>query len=351
MAENKENAFVIPQISVIMSVYNTPIEYLQCSVESILNQTYTDFEFLIVDDASDNADISKFIRSYQDSRIIFMKNKTNRGLTVNLNRLISISRGKYIARMDADDIAMPKRLEKQFFYMERHPNVNILGCFAKADIGVHMFGGNMSYQMRKVKMLFYNAGICHPSAMLRKCFLKEHHLSYDEVFTKAQDYDLWCRCLEWTNLVAYPEELLYYREHPGQITKLNHNRPDSQKMYSRMVRKKLLEEMNVCFSDTIEEAFFKIGEKDDGYKIEEFDIVYRTLLDKNKIIKIYSQTSLKNELCLYRMQRIFRKKDVRARDLQIYRWAFTPMFWWSIAIRCMLLTKTYNRVRALFPVV
>lgn len=345
-----ENTILSPQISVIMSVYNTPIEYLRHSIESILNQTYRDFEFLIVDDASDNINVAEIIKTYQDHRIIFIQNKENKGLTENLNHMLYLARGKYIARMDADDIALPKRLEKQFTYMEGHPNIHVLGCFAKADSGMHKFGGNMSYQMRKVKMLFYNAGICHPSAMIRKCFLQEYNLSYDTTLKKAQDYDLWIRCLEWTNLMAYPEGLLYYREHEGQISRTNQTGADSQKMYARMIRKRLLEEMNICFSNAEEEVFFKIGEKDYNYNIDEFDMIFRILLEKNKTMKIYSQVSLKNELCLYRIQRMFRIRDLRARDIWIYHWALTPMFWWSILIRCMLLTRSYNKIRMLKPV-
>ena len=334
-----------PSISVIMSVYNTPIEYLRSSVESILNQTYKDFEFLIVDDASDNVNVAEIIKSYHDDRILFIQNKKNKGLTDNLNYMLEQSRGKYIARMDADDISLPERLEKQFNYMEKHPNVHVLGCFVKADSGVHKFGGNMSRQMRKAKMLFYNAGICHPSAMMRKAFLLEHDLSYDAVCKKAQDYDLWTRCMEWTDLMAYPEELLYYREHEGQITRMDQGKADSQKMYARMIRKRFLKKMDVCLSDAEEEAFFKIGEKDYSYSIDKFDTIFKVLLDRNRETRIYSQVSLKNELCLYRIQRMMSMRDLRVKDIRMYCWVFSPMFLASIIIRCLLCTKSYNKLR------
>src|SRR5699024_5416050 len=118
------------QDSIIMSVYNANEEHLRDAIESILRQTFKKFEFLIIDDASEN-NVDKLITSFRDSRIIYLKNERNIGLTKSLNKGIKISKGKYIARIDSDDIAYPDRLQKQFDYLENHPEVGVLGSQAK----------------------------------------------------------------------------------------------------------------------------------------------------------------------------------------------------------------------------
>ena len=118
-----------PKISVVMSCYNRA-EYSKLAIESILNQTYKDFEFIIIDDCStDNtADV---IQEYadKDERIVFIKNKQNMDYNYNLRKGFEIAKGEYIARMDDDDISMPERFEKQVEYLDKHPEITVLGTF------------------------------------------------------------------------------------------------------------------------------------------------------------------------------------------------------------------------------
>ena len=116
-----------PKVSVLMSVYNGE-RYLSESVESILDQTYSDFEFIIVDDASEDG-TWQMLTTYvgRDSRIVLIRNKENIGLTRSLNKGLALARGKYIARQDADDVSVPERLAKQVAFLERHPSVVLLG--------------------------------------------------------------------------------------------------------------------------------------------------------------------------------------------------------------------------------
>jgi glycosyltransferase involved in cell wall biosynthesis len=117
------------RISVVMTAYNSE-RYIGPAIESILNQTFHDFEFIIVDDGSSD-ETDKIVRSYNDKRIVYTKNEKNLGQTKSLNIGIKLSRGKYIARMDADDISHSRRLQTQFDYLEKHNDVSILGSWAE----------------------------------------------------------------------------------------------------------------------------------------------------------------------------------------------------------------------------
>lgn len=211
-----------PQVSVIMSVHNGE-KYLHPSVKSILCQSLTDFEFIIVDDGSSDSTpqiLSEFAR--QDRRIILIKNETNRGLAVSLNRGLEQTAGKYIARQDADDISHPHRLEKQVDYMENHPEIGILGSAGTIideegqEQGV--YSQPASDLLIRWTSLLTNPFL-HPSIMLRRETLEQHCLRYDETFTSAQDYDLWSRLLPHTCAANLPEALVQYRIHPRSTTR------------------------------------------------------------------------------------------------------------------------------------
>ena len=113
-------------ISVIMSNYNTPEEYLREAIESILNQTYKNFEFIIIDDCSTDNSL-EIIKSYNDERIVLIENEENIGLTKSINKGLAVAKGEYIARMDADDVSLPQRFEKQINYMNDHTELIVCG--------------------------------------------------------------------------------------------------------------------------------------------------------------------------------------------------------------------------------
>ena len=131
------------QISVIMPVYNTPVPILKEAVDSILNQTFQDFEFIIIDDCSSDGSW-EYLSSLRDSRIKLFRNTTNLGIAKTLNIGFRHAKGKYIARMDSDDVSMPDRLRRQFNFMERHPDVMVCGAntqnFGSPPNHVHEIG-------------------------------------------------------------------------------------------------------------------------------------------------------------------------------------------------------------------
>ena len=202
-----------PKISVIMAVYNEE-KYIREAIESILNQTFRDFEFIIVDDGStDNT--PKILEEYakKDSRIRILRNEKNIGLTKSLNKAIKQAKGEYIARMDADDIAMKERLEKQLDFMEKNPDVGLVGTsFYFINEEGKILGKNIyptkDEDLRRI--LIKNNTFCHPSIMIRKEVFDKIGL-YDESFETSQDYELYFRVAKYFKLANLEEPLLYWR--------------------------------------------------------------------------------------------------------------------------------------------
>lgn len=207
-----------PKVTVLMSVFNGG-KYLRGAIDSILNQTFKDFEFIIIDDGSTD-DTSKIIESYKDKRVKFVQNKKNVGLAKSLNKGIRIAKGKYIARMDADDISLTSRLEKQVKFMDNNLDTAVCGTWLKLfgkDKGIWQVPND--FETLKSLLLFYPV-IFHPTAFIRRAFLERYHLCYDESFICAQDYDLWVRIAEKAKISNFGEVLLYHRIHADMVGSL-----------------------------------------------------------------------------------------------------------------------------------
>ena len=205
-----------PKVSVLMSVYNGE-RYLREAIDSILNQTFQDFEFIIIDDGSTDR-TKEIIRSYNDLRIRLFNNEKNIGLTKSLNRGIELCRGEYIARMDGDDVSLPMRLEKQVEFMMVNNDVGISGTWNRS-IGQNV-GVNDHYPISDSEircMLLFNNTFCHPSLIIRRQAIESNGLSYNSRLQYAQDYDLVVRGSEHFLLANIPEVLVSYRSHPDQI--------------------------------------------------------------------------------------------------------------------------------------
>ncbi len=207
-----------PIISVIMPVYNTA-KYLNEAIESILNQTFTDFEFIIIDDCSTDGSL-EIIKSYDDKRIILIENEFNKGYVFGLNYAISIARGKYIARMDSDDISVSYRFKRQFDFLEENTRVTICGSFMEIVHNYEPINYPISHDEIKVQFLD-NSCLAHPSVMFRKSFIIENNLIYDENMTPAEDYDLWTKIASINAFFSnIPERLVKYRVHENQISSI-----------------------------------------------------------------------------------------------------------------------------------
>lgn len=163
------------------------------AVDSILNQSLANFELIIIDDGSTDGS-SEILQTYQDPRIRLVRNESNKGLARSLNKGIEMAKGKYVARMDADDIALPRRLEMQTEYMEKHPEVMVLGTAYEefSSHGTHTVTPYLDHLQMHARLLF-NPPIAHPTAMIRGSLLQDESFRYDPQYLRAQDYDLWSR--------------------------------------------------------------------------------------------------------------------------------------------------------------
>lgn len=198
-----------PMISVVMPVYNGE-KYLSEAIDSILNQTYTDFEFIILNDGSTDK-TEEIILSYDDPRIVYVRNKENLRIVKTLNKGIELAKGKYIARMDADDISFPERFEKQIKFMEDHLNVGICGTWVQTFGAINeTWKVPASHDGIIMKMIFHSS-LMHPTVFIRKSILFGLDYVYDETYTKVEDYALWIYLSDKTEFANVPKILLKYR--------------------------------------------------------------------------------------------------------------------------------------------
>lgn len=226
----------MPPISVLMAVYNAEA-YLNKAIDSILNQTFKDFEFIIINDGSTDAS-AEILASYQDERIISLHNEQNIGLSASLNQGLHVARGEYLARMDADDISMPERLDKQVAYMEKHPELGVLGTGIDH---IDHTGQHISQQINPAQhneivwtFLFGNP-LVHPTVMMRRELILE--AGGYRLKGPAQDRELWLRLLGKTRFANLDACLLAYRTHSSSVT--------AHRRASRRAREKQFDETDI----------------------------------------------------------------------------------------------------------
>ena len=216
--EKNRDITVKPKVSVLMSVYNGE-RFVTEALKSIYNQTYQDFEVIIVDDGSTDR-TSEILLNLKDSRTFIYRNPENLGLTKSLNIGLKLCRGQYVARMDADDISHPQRFERQVKFLDENPGCLVLGCwYGRIDSDGKIWGSKETpteYEDTK-KQLLIEACVGHGTAIVRRAALVEVG-GYNEQYTYAQDYDLWLRLSE-VGLIRNLDEYLYLlRSWPGNIS-------------------------------------------------------------------------------------------------------------------------------------
>jgi GT2 family glycosyltransferase/radical SAM superfamily enzyme YgiQ (UPF0313 family)/Tfp pilus assembly protein PilF/glycosyltransferase involved in cell wall biosynthesis/SAM-dependent methyltransferase len=232
---SQDNRFAKPKISVVMSVYNGD-KYLEKAIQSIMHQSFQDFEFIIIDDASTDS-TTDILAKLTDPRCRIIRNHKNLGLTRSLNIGMSEAKGEFIARMDADDISLPHRLEIQYEFLRKNPEYSLVGSsFYSIDENgrtlslVPVLTSDQEIRAGLQKQNWFG----HGSVMMRKDAFMEC-VGYDEEFTYAQDYDLWLRIAE-KFLVANIEEPLYsWRITPECISK---NKESEQQKFAQLARTK-----------------------------------------------------------------------------------------------------------------
>ncbi len=229
----------MPVVSIVMSTYNRE-NMVKEAIESILNQSFTDFEFIIVNDASED-NTEETIKSYSDNRILYLKNKQNCGCTFNYHTAHNIAKGKYIVHIDDDDISLPDRIKIQTQFMENNPDIALAGTY------IETFGENKrpswvfytQPKMLDLAMNIYNP-ICHSSVIYQKEYLDKNYINYDISKKCAQDYDLYKQIIfSGGKLANIPEVLVKYRMHKNRITDIK-NTQDIQIENANNIRNELL---------------------------------------------------------------------------------------------------------------
>lgn len=199
-------------VSVIMPVFNAE-KYLRQSIESILNQDLIDFEFIILNDGS-NDQSKGIIKSYQDPRIKYLENEQNHGIVYTLNKGLQAANSKYIARMDADDISLPHRLQRQVSFLEQHPEVGVLGTaylpIDENEKPVHQPIFMPEYPASAKWFMLIGSPLAHPTTMFRTDLVKKVG-GYSELFPHAEDYELWTRVSQISNICSLQDVYLHYR--------------------------------------------------------------------------------------------------------------------------------------------
>lgn len=200
-----------PPVSVVMAVHNSE-RFLRDSIDSILNQTFADFEFIIVDDGSTDG-TAAILDSYTDARIRIIRNEKTRGLPTSLNRGTETAEGTYIARMDGDDISLPERFARQVAYLTDHPHIDVLGTWfthlTHNGERLNTVELPLTHGMIAWSLLFFTP-ISHPTAIIRRAVLQRVG-GYNIDYPLAQDYELWTRLIHRAQLANLPEALVLYR--------------------------------------------------------------------------------------------------------------------------------------------
>lgn len=294
----------MPKVSFLMSNYNTPLEYLKRALDSVLSQTFEDFEFVIIDDGSlDDYKTILYKYTKKDNRITIVENEKNLGLPSSLNRGIDHCRGEYIARMDTDDICYPDRLEKQVAYMDAHPKCIVSGAWADVfcedenNIVKKWIPKMCSQDEYRIRLMFSSAPlIIHPTAIFRRELLIKNNLRYPEEikYKYAEDYKMWTQCSSCGEFGILEDTVIKYREEKSdnRIT-VRHEKEMAQCGFE--IQRDQLKNLDI---ELTQEMYTYHRHLLIGRKL--YDINYRRWMDliikQNAKYNVYSQPVLKKLL-------------------------------------------------------
>ena len=305
------NEKIKPEISVIMSVYNEE-EYIGQALNSLLMQTEENFEVIIIDDASTDS-TTDIISSIQDDRIKLFKNKENCGLTKNLNKALSLSKGIYIARMDGDDISMPRRFETQLEYMDEHRDVMLISCnvmcFQNDYIGRVRLNKCKEKSLR-ASLLLYNP-LPHPGYFFRRELYDKYGVLYDESFISAQDYDFCERVAERFKIGLTDDVLLLYRIHNKQISE---SCKKEQFENANRVRRRCLKKINIELTDKEKDVYVKFAIMSRNMQAYDYKLtvkIIEQMIRGNNQAAVYDRNDLNQVLWIHFWTWILTSKNIK----------------------------------------
>lgn len=234
-----------PLVSIVLPVYNGE-KYLKESLDSVLTQTYQNWELVIINDGSTDG-TENLILNYKDQRIKYFPNDGNKGIIYSLNRGLRESKGEYIARLDADDIALPFRIEKQVVFMSENPDYTLCGTYFQTIDSKGKFLKNVAFPSNnrdaQSYLLLHNC-FCHSAIMMRSLIAKD--LQYDEKFQICEDYDLWYRISRLGKILNLPEYATLYRVHDNNMSTRK-----SEIMFTHVhkINKRILDDLGIEYSE------------------------------------------------------------------------------------------------------
>lgn len=341
------------KITVFMPVYNSE-KYLKQAIESILTQTYRNFEFLIINDGSTDSSLS-IIESYSDERIRLINNSINRGLPYTRAKGLKLAKGEFIALMDSDDIAYKDRLEKELYYLENNKEVVMVSSLTDLLIDNKIIknrsfikGKNIVDEniMLDIQLMFWNT-FSNPTCMFRKDFIVKNDIKYREECVVAQDYAFWVDCKSKGLFHIIPEALLAYRTGHENITK-NYN------TYKGKIRKEIIDNIRIralnnngfylnCEEEKVYNTVFsdpKIDIKFDNYK--KVSIILKKLINYNRI------NNIKDPKIFNKVVKSSYIKQVIDSNLSIYQKIKLLVTGYKIVTIKFLGNKIIGRIRALY---
>ncbi len=304
-------------ISVIMPTYNDE-KYICEAIDSILNQTYTNFEFIIINDGSTDK-TEEIILSYDDSRIVYVKNEENLQIVKTLNKGIDLAKGKYIARMDADDISVSERFEKQLLFMKKNPEIDICGTWMQILDQADSIWKYPKYHEEIKAQLLFNTPVAHATSMMKRSFFD--NLSYSVFSDKAEDYHLWSEAINSKKFENITEVLYLYRWHPNQTCKTSRN---IQVTVANSVREVMLERMGMkpTNREMVIHTNFSLlvwNEKNHG----ELILWLKKLIEQNKEFNYFDENALKKIIGSFWWKMINAQKKY---NLKIFYYFMFPTF-------------------------
>lgn len=280
-----------PAVTVLMPVHNGE-RYLKEAIESILAQSFADFEFLIIDDGSTDRS-RQIVESFSDPRIVLVANAENRGTVHVLNQGIALAKGRYIARMDADDISLPERLERQVRFMDEHPEVGVSGTGMRLikngklkNIRTHA----PSDQELKIQLLF-SPCFFHPTVIIRTELAKAHPYPDNLIYT--QDYNYWTQLAPLASFANLDEVLLHFREHEGQIST---RKADIQVSNARALRTEYLKQLAGVVSPEKLAIHHAIAENRNDITLPDAERWLLQLTDSNRRTGMFTKEVFEREM-------------------------------------------------------
>lgn len=293
-----------------MPVYNVE-KYISIAVQSILNQTFENFELIIIDDASTDKTYN-IINQFSDKRIIKLQNKSNRGIANTLNESFKLAQGKFIARMDGDDISKPDRFEKQLDFMKSNPELIISGSCMEL---INREGELIKVQEKKIGkeeiklgLFFGYTSLAHPSIIIRKQLLDLFCLRYDSAFQYAEDFDLYCRSTQYAPMDNLRESLIQYRLHNESVSQKFHMQ---QQIDAKVALYLHLRRLRLPFTLKQFEIHTNIAFNDETYFTHKRDILlWFNDLQKWNLRNNYFNKGLFEKYCFIYQKELIQKRGI-----------------------------------------